>query len=251
MSHVLAADDEAVSRLVLVRMLGALGLDVTEAADAPEAIALFDASPFDLIVADYQMPRGTGLDIAEVTTATGVPFILLTGFGGHGNLDDDRLELVDAHLTKPVSSAELAEVIGDVLATRARDRRSPQSTRPTTPAIDSAVLQRLTTELGDERVTVSVIEAFLDDIDERRKNLVAALRSGHHELARREAHTLAAPCETVGAFPLAAHCQAIERGDAVGRSSDVAQRLDELVLAARENLEAWLRSAESSIIDRF
>lgn len=115
MRHVLAVDDEAVSRLLLVRMLGGLGLAVAEATDTPEAIESLAGASFELVVSDYQMPHGTGLDLAEAAKAAGVPFILLTGVGGHGNLDDDRLDLVDAHLTKPVSSTQLADAVRSVL----------------------------------------------------------------------------------------------------------------------------------------
>lgn len=109
MLRALAVDDETVSRIVLVRMLGSLGFDVVEAAsDVPEASASIVASAFDLVVSDYLMPSGTGLDLVEMTEC---PFILLTGFGDEGNLDDARAELVDAHLTKPVSSTELAEAV--------------------------------------------------------------------------------------------------------------------------------------------
>ncbi len=117
MPRVLAADDEAVSRIVLARMLSGLGFDVTEAADVPEAAELLTAGDFDLIVTDYQMPSGTGLDLVEAAKAADIPFILLTGIGGEGNLDDDRADLIDVHLTKPVSSSDLADAVNRVLGT--------------------------------------------------------------------------------------------------------------------------------------
>ncbi len=117
MPRVLAADDEAVSRIVLVRMLSGLGFDVTEAADVPEAAEFLTAGDFDLIVTDYQMPSGTGLDLVEAARAANIPFILLTGIGGEGNLDDDRADLIDVHLTKPVSSSDLADAVNRVLGT--------------------------------------------------------------------------------------------------------------------------------------
>lgn len=111
MARVLAVDDEIVSQIVLVRMLEALGLEVVGAADVPEAAERIASMPFDLIVSDYLMPSGTGLDLAAQAEASGIPFILLTGFGQEGDLVDERAALVDLHLTKPVSSAQLAAAV--------------------------------------------------------------------------------------------------------------------------------------------
>lgn len=76
-----------------------------------EALSFLADNRFDLIVSDYLMPSGTDLDLIESATETSTPFVLLTGVGGAGDLDDDRAAEVDAHLTKPVSSAGLAEVV--------------------------------------------------------------------------------------------------------------------------------------------
>lgn len=107
----LAVDDETVSRIVLARMLDALGFEVVQASDVPEAAAVIDSTSFDLVVSDYLMPSGTGLDLVEGAKRAGSPFILLTGFGAKENLDDRRAKLVDAYLTKPVASSDLASAV--------------------------------------------------------------------------------------------------------------------------------------------
>ena len=111
MPRVLAVDDEPVSRIVLIRMLRGLGCEVASATSVAEALSLFGDKRFDLIVSDYMMPSGTGLDLIDRARETSTPFILLTGVGGVGELNDSRAADVDAHLTKPVSSADLAEVV--------------------------------------------------------------------------------------------------------------------------------------------
>ena len=109
--RVLAVDDETVSRLVVSRMLGGLGHQVTETADAPEAIDALRAGPFYLVVSDYKMPSGTGLDVAEEARRHGIPFILLTGFSYGGEFEQLDPGLVRVHLAKPVSSSELAAAV--------------------------------------------------------------------------------------------------------------------------------------------
>lgn len=114
----LAVDDEIVARIVLTRMLTSLGFEVIEADDVPAAREQLASHHFDLVVSDYQMPSGTGLDLlADLQDHLApAPFVLLTGVGGEDNLDDDRVGSVDAHLVKPVSSAELAQVVDGLMA---------------------------------------------------------------------------------------------------------------------------------------
>lgn len=114
--RVLAVDDETVSRLVVSRMLGSLGHRVTEAADAPEAIDALRTASFDLVVSDYKMPSGTGLEVASEARQQGVPFILLTGFSYGGDFAELDPDLVRVHLAKPVSSTELAAAVETCLA---------------------------------------------------------------------------------------------------------------------------------------
>jgi len=111
MPRALAVDDEIVSLIVLARMLETIGFEVTQADDVPIALNALAADTFDLVVADYQMPSGTGLDLAKSATDAGSIFVLLTGFATDTNIDDPRLQLVDTHLTKPVASQELAAAV--------------------------------------------------------------------------------------------------------------------------------------------
>jgi CheY-like chemotaxis protein/HPt (histidine-containing phosphotransfer) domain-containing protein len=218
-------------------MLEGLGLEVTEATDAPEAISLLGAEAFALVVSDYQMPNGTGLDLAEVARASATPFILLTGVGGNDSFDDDRLGLVAAHLTKPVSTGELADAVDRVLGP---DRTADEEASWPEAPVDQAVLRALSADLGDEQVTVSVVVAFLAELDARCEELISALVSGPEEQARRHAHTLASPSATVGAVGLAATCRAVELGRAPDR---LYATLPALAATTRQGLEQWLRTA--------
>jgi DNA-binding NtrC family response regulator len=58
---ILLVDDEPQLRYALARILRRHGYDVMEAANANEAIALLEKSPFDLVLTDLQMPGQSGL----------------------------------------------------------------------------------------------------------------------------------------------------------------------------------------------
>ena len=118
MSTILAVDDDIVSRLVLKAQLERLGYEVTEAADAPEALELFDPTRVALVISDYEMPSGSGLDLFEQLRARAGderPFVLLTGTADEADLGDSRSLLVDAYLTKPVGTEALRTVLQRLL----------------------------------------------------------------------------------------------------------------------------------------
>jgi two-component system response regulator PilR (NtrC family) len=61
--RVLVVDDEEVIRDVLGTLLTREGYDVTAAASAAEAVALFEAEPHDVVLLDLMLPDRPGLDV--------------------------------------------------------------------------------------------------------------------------------------------------------------------------------------------
>ena len=116
--QVLIVDDDPVSLLLLRHMLEANGFTVVEATGVSAACGvLMDAEPhqIDIIVSDYLMADGTGLDLFGAVMAeerfAAVPFVLLTGVALIDEIDDPRADSVTAFVTKPISSSELMDVV--------------------------------------------------------------------------------------------------------------------------------------------
>ncbi|MBC8645924.1 MAG: sigma-54-dependent Fis family transcriptional regulator [Thermoanaerobaculia bacterium] len=61
--RILVVDDEEVIRDVLQTLLEKEGCDVTTASDAGEALALFDAEPYDVVLLDLMLPDRSGLEV--------------------------------------------------------------------------------------------------------------------------------------------------------------------------------------------
>jgi DNA-binding NtrC family response regulator len=114
----LVVEDEPGMRKALRRELVDFGLDVVEAADGAEGLALLDAQAFDLVLTDFHLPIGDGLSIVR-RAATHVPPIPCVFLTGKGTLNDCvsalRAGAFD-FMIKPFQSRELRRVVEGALA---------------------------------------------------------------------------------------------------------------------------------------
>ncbi len=63
---VLLADDSSMMRRIIRSLLEEVGVtSPVEAADGAEAIALFKAGEFDLVLSDWSMPNKGGLEVVK------------------------------------------------------------------------------------------------------------------------------------------------------------------------------------------
>jgi signal transduction histidine kinase len=112
--RVLAVEDDAEVRAVLVAHLTAAGHQVVEA-DGPHAAlrTLQSDAGIDLLVTDYAMPEISGLDLFRLASERrpGLPAILVTGFA---DVEDGSVPL--PVLTKPFTGDQLKAAIARVLA---------------------------------------------------------------------------------------------------------------------------------------
>lgn len=79
--HILNLEDEELDHLALMRMIREKGLpyDVDRAADIAEGLELLRKNQYDIVLLDYMLPNGTGLDLLE--EVKGTPSVMITGSG--------------------------------------------------------------------------------------------------------------------------------------------------------------------------
>lgn len=118
--RLLVVDDDAVARLMLAHMARRLGHEVVEAEDIPQALA--SGEEVDLVLSDYCLPSGTGLDLLGKLRSSGLtaPFVLVTGVAevAAPNGPASSTAEVAARLTKPINSRGLAACLAGVLGQR-------------------------------------------------------------------------------------------------------------------------------------
>ncbi|MEK9671323.1 MAG: response regulator [Rhodospirillaceae bacterium] len=118
--HILVAEDDPTTRMILRNMLEKAEFAVTTANDGTEAVAALRNGAFDLVLLDIQMPGMNGIDVARhVRRAAGgakIPVIAVTS-----ETEDDQVDAMlavgfDGIMGKPVRRDDLIRVILAALA---------------------------------------------------------------------------------------------------------------------------------------
>jgi DNA-binding NtrC family response regulator len=117
MAAILIIEDNALLRRAMAEAITRAGHRVIEAGDLAAARAAAACEAMDVVVADLQLPDGTGLTLLEEWKEAGAPppFVLISGVA---QVEDTvralRLGVADC-LTKPFSVEELRRVVGSLL----------------------------------------------------------------------------------------------------------------------------------------
>ena len=119
--RILLADDNAVNRLVAVRMLEKQGHAVAVACDGKQALDALNREHFDVALLDIQMPELDGFEVAaavrvqEEGAGRRTPLIALTAHAMEGDRDRCLAAGMDAYVSKPIQIEQLSRVMREVL----------------------------------------------------------------------------------------------------------------------------------------
>jgi two-component system, response regulator PdtaR len=115
--RLVVAEDQALIRLDLERLLEDAGFDVCGSArDGQEAVELALELHPDIVVLDVKMPRIDGVDAARRILAKGfVPIVMLTAYG-YGELISRAVDAgVVGFVVKPFKESALIEALHEAL----------------------------------------------------------------------------------------------------------------------------------------
>src|SRR5215471_5622216 len=103
-ARILVAEDDDLTRELLVKVLRRDGYAVDEAGDGGEALEQLAQQPFDLVLSDIQMARAGGMELLERVrhVAPETPVILITAFVEPGAAMDAIAKGAADYLAKPV-----------------------------------------------------------------------------------------------------------------------------------------------------
>jgi two-component system sensor histidine kinase/response regulator len=189
--RVLLAEDNAINRELVVRLLSKRGHTVVVAANGKQAVSALETQNFDVVLMDVQMPEMDGFEATaairqkEKAIGTHVPIIALTAHAMKGDRERCLAGGMDGYVSKPVQAEELIEAVEGL------DGNSPptgKTTDLTNEIVDREVaLARVD---GDEGLLADLAKLFCEESqkllsavqDAVAKRDTAALKHAAHSL---------------------------------------------------------------------
>jgi signal transduction histidine kinase/CheY-like chemotaxis protein/integral membrane sensor domain MASE1 len=118
----LLAEDNVVNQRLLVRLLARQGFQADVAANGRQAVEMFSARDYDVVLMDCQMPEMDGFTaVAEIrqrdaTAGRHTPIVALTASAAEGDRDRCLAAGMDEYLSKPIAIESLRRVLGAIEA---------------------------------------------------------------------------------------------------------------------------------------
>jgi hypothetical protein len=115
--RLLVVDDAKDVQWLLSRALSFMGYDVVVAGNGLEAMTLFLASSYDLLITDLQMPLVNGLELSRLVKEQypKTPVILVTGFCDDKLFEKANMNCIDAVIPKPFNLDEIEKTVQRLL----------------------------------------------------------------------------------------------------------------------------------------
>ena len=117
-ARILLVEDNEVNRLIAREMLESLGVEVVDARDGSEALAVLTSTGFDLVLMDCEMPVMNGYETASAIRLrerragdARIPIVALTANAFEEDVTRAVASGMDAHLAKPYTRAQLKETL--------------------------------------------------------------------------------------------------------------------------------------------
>ncbi|MFH2131935.1 MAG: response regulator [bacterium] len=119
--RILVVDDSVGIRMAARKVFQNLGYsNVAVADDGTTALVELKKESYDLVVADWNMPQMTGVELLNAMradkTLAGIPFLLVTGDDNQDNLMEAIKAGISNFMTKPYDAKVLSEKIERIFA---------------------------------------------------------------------------------------------------------------------------------------
>lgn len=231
---VLAVDDNAVNREVLIEALASLGVAPTLADSGAAAIARVRRDTFDMIFMDCSMPEMDGFEatrrIRELEAEMGRDPVRIVALTAHVTGPEAELWRdagMDGYVAKPFTIAQLAAALAEgdgtsVSVTASGKGSSPDPDWTNVPLLSPDTLAMFATlGAGGTAMARRVFDLFAAHAPAGASELRNCSAGGSVEEVSRLAHALKSMCSSAGAARGAAICQALEERAKAGSMPDL------------------------------
>ena len=232
--RVLLAEDNALNRKVVTRMLERWSCEIAVAVNGIEAVAALESETYDVVLMDVQMPDLDGLEATarirarERATGRHVPIIALTAHSMQGDREQCLAKGMDDYLAKPVDPQQLMHCLRYWSKAKAHHTVSAGDLgRPQGDSDDVRVLRTdyLRETCGDDTALIDeVLTMYVKLTPKAVAEMALAVLDANGEALRIAAHAFNGSSRTIGAERIAAVCTSLEAA-AVARDFAGADRL--------------------------
>ncbi len=244
---ILLAEDNLINQKVSMKILSAAGYKSTAVVNGQDAVNAIMNDDFDAILMDIQMPEVDGYSATEQIRALqnskkNIPIIALTAHALMG----DREKCLDAgmndYVAKPIVGQELIKKVDELFNIKSDINVDTVSQVQVENAfIDKNRLQEVS--LGNSEFEKDLLNSYVDDVDQKFKNLNSFLDSKEINKIIKLAHTIKGASYSIGAKKLGDEAYGIEIS---GKNNDwlsVTERignLGALVEATKSEIKEYL-----------
>jgi PAS domain S-box-containing protein len=224
--RILIVDDSAINRDVLHRQLAVLGYNADEASDGREALAMWRASGYSMLIADCHMPDIDGYELtrsirrieAANPNRKRTPIVGYTANASKDSRDLCTAAGMDDALIKPVPLRVLAGKIRTwlpgVSGSLEADFAAPVAGADVAGPVDWSALREITGD--DDAFGREMLEAFVSQKTPETLQLYSLIDDGELADVASRAHRLKGAARTVAAQPLAEVFEAVETAARTG-----------------------------------
>jgi two-component system sensor histidine kinase RpfC len=260
--HILVAEDNAINRKVIGKILERAGHTIHFVSNGAEALDVLESEKFDIALLDVNMPQTSGLDVAKLyrfahSDGPRLPIVALTADATPEARRACEQAGMDAYLTKPVDLRELLELLDSLALPRAADEvpfagtadkpYAPAAAKDRAPVVDLVALDNLRALDPNPEFLNDVLRTFIIDTQEIIQDLHVALHERDITKFRNHAHALRSSAANVGAARLRACAADIDASSAAQFERDGEAKLAEIVsnfASFQEKIAPYLEPAK-------
>ena len=224
--RILLVEDNHINQLLASTILSRAGYQVDIADDGRAAITSLEASDYDAVLMDIEMPVMGGVEAmkhirqeASTLKKRNIPIIAMTANAMADDRDNYIAAGMDDYIRKPIRAARLLSVVAYWSDPQNKQGNVSSLTQPSTTTqnltasnddMDFRDLENLSQRIGENKIN-SLIGEFIDDNRRQMKRLAEVCATGDHAKIARIAHEIAGTSANFGASKLAELAQQLKQ----------------------------------------
>ncbi len=253
---ILVAEDSPMNQVLIKKLLGKMGFEVTIAEDGNVAVQKTLTHSFDLIFMDIQMPNMNGYEATRAIRENGIttPIVAFTASAMSGSENKCFSAGCNDYLSKPIDRKKLLATIQKYISSdnenvNENDNVNGETDMANTQTTDTTNVQigpdlidwdSFMNICGDEDTAKEIIEIFLTDAPQCIERIAKAIKSESHKDIELYAHRLKGTARHITAEQLQTDANHLERAGRQGSDMTTAQSLFEQVKNELEKVMSFL-----------